>query len=203
MITVLADKVAYFFVRKGVAKEEDIEIYQYGVGLFLSTVFDIIAVIIISLFTGMVLGTVFFMIFFMSLRTLTGGYHADSYFKCFLVFIVVYSLSSLTVFLTPDAYIMQFIFWLTVVSSIFIVAFSPVESNNKPLSIEQKIILRKKSLIIYLTQVIIVFVGMYFLKDFSKDFYFASLGYVTASLALVVAIKKENERRRKNEKENV
>jgi len=195
MITALALKVANYFVKKGVAEEEDIEIYQYGVGLFLSSFFDISLALIISLFTGMFLETVCFLIYFISLRTLTGGYHANSYFKCFLVFIIIYFLCSLIVYFTPNVYIIQIIFWLTVFASVLILVFSPVSNTNKPLSKEQKVILRKKSITLYFIQITIVFLGIYFLKDFTKIFYFASLGYITASTSLAVAVIKDKERR--------
>lgn len=195
MITALASKVANYFVKKGVAEEEDIEIYQYGVGLFLSTVFNIATILIVSLFTGMFWGTALFLISFISLRELTGGYHADSYTKCSIIFFVVYALCALVFLLTPDMYVIPVIIGATVVSAILILALSPVESNNKPLTDEHKAILRKKSIALFSLQVFVVFMGIHFLEEFMKVFYFASLGYITASISLAVAVINDKERR--------
>jgi accessory gene regulator B len=104
MITALALKISHYLVEQGAAEKEDVEIYQYGIGLFLSTVFNIAAVLAMSLFTGMFAGTVLFLLIFITLRTVTGGYHANTYMKCFIVFICVYTACTVTVFMTPEKY---------------------------------------------------------------------------------------------------
>ncbi|MBQ8802784.1 MAG: accessory gene regulator B family protein [Tyzzerella sp.] len=63
----------------------DEEVYVYGFELVISTVLCWIAIIINAFLLSDVMSGIVFIIVFSSLRIFAGGYHADSYIKCFLM----------------------------------------------------------------------------------------------------------------------
>ena len=85
--------------------EDDIEVYSYGLQIFLSNVFEVLAVLIIGLCIGRFFETVAFFVSFISLRSGAGGYHAKTYLRCFLGLLVVYGLHIGVLMLTPTAVI--------------------------------------------------------------------------------------------------
>lgn len=92
MLEFLSTKIVNFFVAEKAVNDEDFEVYKYGVELILSLLASFTATLIISLITKKFLFFLIFGIFFISLRVFAGGYHADSYRKCFFTTVSVYIL---------------------------------------------------------------------------------------------------------------
>lgn len=66
--------------------EEDFSIYQYGFEIIFSTILGFLITIGIGFLLRMEILSILYYIIFVTLRQLTGGYHADSYFKLQLDF---------------------------------------------------------------------------------------------------------------------
>ena len=93
------------------------------------------------------LESVIFLLVFISVRTFTGGYHADSYFRCNLLmctsFIIVFSLANILCKTINLLYVLlAFSFVLSV-----IIIFCPVENVNKPIPAEKRMGLKVKGII--------------------------------------------------------
>ncbi len=67
-------------------KEQDMEIYQYGFEIIISTTIGFLITLLIGFLFQMKLLSVLYYGIFVLIRQLTGGYHADSYLKCNLIF---------------------------------------------------------------------------------------------------------------------
>lgn len=73
---------------KELAKSSEPEkepIYIYGLELIISTVIGLIAILIISVALSNIRSGILFIFVFVPLRLFTGGYHAATYYQCFII----------------------------------------------------------------------------------------------------------------------
>ena len=82
MIARLSKRMASFFARNNVIKSEDEEVYEYGLQLLLSTVFNGIIALILAIISGTVLQCICYLAAFVLLRKSAGGFHAKTHFGC-------------------------------------------------------------------------------------------------------------------------
>ncbi len=75
-----------FFARNNVIKSEDEEVYEYGLQLLLSTVFNGIIALILAIISGTVLQCICYLAAFVLLRKSAGGFHAKNSFGLFFAF---------------------------------------------------------------------------------------------------------------------
>ena len=92
MIKDISNGVSRRFVEKGILDEENKEICSYGLEIFISTMISVCMVLFISIICSKLLEGIIYLIFYCSLRTYAGGYHAKSHRSCILTFIGMYSL---------------------------------------------------------------------------------------------------------------
>lgn len=141
-------------LRKKVIQYDDIEIYMYGIIQLLRYVCDIVPMIIIGVVLGEWWQGILFVTAFAALRTYAGGYHASTSRHCLFLSIGVFTAALLVIkYLT----ISDFICWgLLGLSGVSILCLSPVEAVNKPLDSIEKKLYRKKSIVIWLVEVIAI-----------------------------------------------
>ena len=168
-----------------IIKEEDMEVYEYGLTLLFGTLGKIIGFIIIGLLTGLLKEILVFIIFFSGLRLQAGGYHAKTALNCFLGSLAVMGVAIILVKILPVDY--QPVFnLLSIIISIFLVfQFSPQESENKPLTEEEKLLYRKRSIFAVIIASTLV---LFLVKKGENYLYFASIasmGILLESLSLL------------------
>ena len=141
----MSKKISSFFILNDIIKEEDKEVYEYSFELLLSTILNFVAVIIIALITRKILEATLFVLGFVPLRTLAGGYHASTHFRCFMILLFTYSVFLLTVFFIPIKFIEPAMIVMILCSILLVFILSPVEDSNKPLSEEETKLFKRKS----------------------------------------------------------
>lgn len=113
------------------------EVYIYGVEIILSTFIEVISVIISSiLFSSFIKGLIFIIIFF-TFRLFTGGYHAETYKKCFFITLGVFWTVSLSADITSKIFCKKILLDLLFLSLIYIIGRAPVINKNQPLNKEE------------------------------------------------------------------
>lgn len=197
MLHILSKRIAFL-----VCKETDklpFEIYVYGFELLLSSLIETGAIILIGCLLGKFLETILFLLSFSSIRFFSGGYHAKSYLRCFIVtlisyFLILFMTDTLS-YLSPN-YIALIAFAIIIYSLILFIKICPVRSNGKTIFNPQKqkmlsiivlcinVILAIALLIIYQNIILIIVLPTVFIVD-----------------ALII-IEKINQGVEKNEKEN-
>lgn len=109
-------------------------IYEYGIQLSLSTLASMCSIILLGILFGNPASAFLFLGVFFFLRLFSGGYHAPTYTRCFLltnvVYLVVYALSQEIIhfrffFLLP---------MIVVASCVTIIVLAPIRNRNHPLS---------------------------------------------------------------------
>ncbi len=155
---ILNKKITQILLNNKVVTSDDREIYEYGFELLLSTILGYILVITTSLILGMGVEGIVFLVVFVLIRNYTGGYHANTHFKCnSLLVITVLSVLLLSRLKIGILYLilMYIVYFLT----IFI--YAPVEHENKPLNDKKK---KKYKLVSISISIIISIVIIFFYK---------------------------------------
>lgn len=168
-----------------IIKEEDMEVYEYGLTLLIGTIGKIIGFIIIGLLTGLLKEILVFIIFFSSLRLQAGGYHAKTVLSCFLGTLVLIGFAILFIKILPTSYQPLFNLFSIVISILLVCLYSPLESENRPLTEEEKTLYRKRSILaVIVGSIFILFLAI----KGGKFLYFASIasmGFLLESLTLL------------------
>lgn len=109
-------------------------IYKYGLELLFSTVMGMLSILVISIAIFDITYAIAFFLNFIGLRFFSGGYHAKTYGKCFLISNCVYLLSALigkSLYATHSYFMVMGIAALSVG---LIIVLAPVKSVKHPLS---------------------------------------------------------------------
>ncbi len=131
MLLFFSKSIASFFVKSGVAREEDEDLYIYGLQTILSSVFSLSLILMLAVIKSMVTETLLFLACLVLMRSYTGGYHAKKYWSCCLVTLSCYILNML---IAKNIGTSNRLFVLYLVSILIILLFSPLENKNKPIA---------------------------------------------------------------------
>ena len=184
MITRLAKKISHYFIEKEVINEQDYEIYVYSFELLISTLVNMVLIIVIALLSKKLTETVFYLLAFLPLRVIAGGYHADTHLRCILILFISYLifLFALT-FISLKLSVIISIASL-IISTLIILIFAPVEDQNNPLSKEQKIKLKLKSRVTVFLMVVFTFCILIIDRYWALSL---SLGCLSVGLAIIAS----------------
>lgn len=137
MLSKISNKLAQGLMKNVKEVRYDQEVYVYGFELVLSTLACWTTIIIASIWLSDMLSGIVFITVFSSLRIFAGGYHAESYSKCFcisnlfylLVMVLKNLLSEVSVFI-----------WLALFSGcvVYIIKKTPIINPNQPLGEEKR-----------------------------------------------------------------
>ena len=166
MLTKLSQIIVDFFVKEDVVSEEQLEIYQYGIELSVSTLMGLFIVLAIGVLSRRFTESVIFYIVFCLTRAFCGGFHAHSHLLCKVTFICV-----LILVLVMDLvlYNIEIYYWfvLYLYSLTLVCAFAPVENPNKRLTSYDK----KRCEIISIIFMVVWLVAMILFYSFGSELY--------------------------------
>lgn len=134
MITAIANRIVDFIYSKNNLLVDERDIYVYGYEIIISSGITFMLLIATGLLFGKLPEAVMFFLVFYLLRQRTGGYHADTYFKCNLIF-------ELNVILIMIFVSINIGFWAKIVINLvsFLLCLTltiikaPVSNPNKPI----------------------------------------------------------------------
>lgn len=197
MISRFALVFAKHFASREVYGHEKINVYRYGFELLLSTVMNLLGLLIISMLLSVPIGAILFCMAFIPLRLAAGGYHAKHHWSCILEFNLIFLGFAILSQYLPSECVLIYSLLLSVISSIVIWSLAPVEAVNKPLVGIKKEKQRAKSITIACINLAVT-LGFCSLKElrFSLPLpllFFYISGAFAASMSLVaatVAVKK-------------
>lgn len=85
VITEFANKISKKMVNRGIVKEEDVELYQYGIESGIMITGNLIASAVFGILTGRLGVVLVFLLFYSALRSYSGGIHCKSKVGCFIL----------------------------------------------------------------------------------------------------------------------
>lgn len=161
-----SSKLIEFFVSNDLIKNEDKELYEYAVNIILSSLIHIATVMIIGLCFNLFIESLVFYFSFIAIRKFAGGYHAKTPVRCYL-----FSFAS-------NIIILCLVKWLSSINTLFIFIFiifellcvvlilliSPLDTENNPLTGQEKKMYRM------LTSIITIFIFIISLLCFFKGY---------------------------------
>ena len=115
---------------------EDREVYIYSFEILLATLTNLLSLVFLAIVTRTVPETAVYLLGFLPLRQITGGYHVKN-FRCFLILMFSYAMFLLVLFFLPGGFLLPIIAPSILLSLIFVLLFAPSADKNKPLSNEE------------------------------------------------------------------
>lgn len=189
MVKSSANKVTSFLYYNNYIDSDkyDYEVYLYGFESLIAVILNIISILLIGLVFDRFMHTIVFLACYCPLRQFTGGYHADTYEKCFFTFVIIFIGTILIANNLSDIGLKPLIILFSVLNWISICLLSPVQHFNKPLTDIEKIKYKKNARLI--SSVVLLFILV------SKNYFIYSafaLFWINIMLNMAI-IKKQGE----------
>ncbi len=175
----LSTKLTNYILLKGVIEENDFEIYQYGFQRFLELFINIMCSIIIAILLNMKLECIVFFLFFIPLRSYSGGFHMEHYLSCLflsltgILCIVKYFSATL-----PLSCVLYFI------SLAVIKIIGSVNHPNRSVDKEDNLFFNKRANIILLASLIIF--AIFLLSNNTRYLFLEALVFTLMSVSLII-----------------
>lgn len=149
LLEITAKKIAEYLVKCGEISNNDYEVeyYRYGIEVALSSLLNLAIIIIIGIISMHIIESLIFLIVFIFVRPVTGGYHADTYFKCNLYLCLSFVLLLISYDFFSNNNNVYLVTAINIVSLLIISIFSPVENKNKPIAKANRKGLKIKSIV--------------------------------------------------------
>ncbi|MCL2580461.1 MAG: accessory gene regulator B family protein [Oscillospiraceae bacterium] len=189
MLERIASKLTANLIKNKIIPAEDEEVYVYGWALLLSHLGSFATIFLIAFLTGEVLGTLVFVFAMLPLRSYAGGFHADTYLKCYLLSMTGYSAALLAALLWSPHHL-EWTLGLLLFSLVVTLTCAPVDHPNKPLKEHQKQRNKKLSRAIASLQAALVLALWFLLPGTRHYLVWAMLGMATTSVTLLYVIVK-------------
>ena len=137
--------------KESMISDDQEELYDYGFQITIANMTNFVIALLTGICFHAVIEMAFIYCIFVSLRFFCGGYHADTYGKCFLLFAVT-CMTCLWVAKWIAGY--QETWFLLFPASLFFLGLciwkkAPVENPNRPMTDGEKKIFKKRSFQIY------------------------------------------------------
>lgn len=177
MIEQLAQKIYVYMSRHIKIDAELADVYKYGIEITISSALNIFLVMAISLILKSPLSGISHLACLFLLRSFSGGYHANTYFKCNSLMVIFFVISYIGGRLLVYFNLTDFQLTAAVLMLAFlpIYAFAPVKNKHKPLTERKAKRFRMLSIIIY---IVLSLLGLYL----------TFFGYLYGSIIIITLI---------------
>lgn len=160
----LVSKIVYFITNQGVISgdPEVQDFYKYGVEISISSLLNIALVLMLGVLINHILESIIFLAIFILIRSFTGGYHADTYFRCNLLMCVTFTLTVTINDLLWNKITFSIIIILIGITELVAAILGPIENKNKPIESSKRTRLKITGIVI---STIINCIGVFFIKS--------------------------------------
>lgn len=195
----LSQNLSAVLVQNNVISADREKQCQYGLELMLSSVLEILFVIVLSAFCGNFVQTLIFFAGFVPLRIYAGGYHADTRLRCFLILVAAYILFSLLLHILPIEIYQYIIYGATIFTTIVVFIMAPLVHSRKTMNDNEIKAFREIALSICFFEAVLTVVCSMFFKN---NMYILSfvMGQISVTISMVAAdIKNKLQEKRRGE----
>lgn len=183
MINKISRRISAGLCKSGLIPSEDFELYAYGFFVILSRLMFLVIAAIFGILFGIVWESILFYIFFSMIRSYAGGIHASKEWVCVLLTSSLFIICIGTIKVLSLTNPAVFFHSLFLVSVIIVFILSPLDTKEKPLSVKEKSLYRKKTHLLLLAIIVFSFV-MIILNKLS--FFYAGLISTVLESALLL-----------------
>lgn len=185
MIKLISSKVARILCEDE-KHTDNYELYEYAIYILLSSAFHIATVIVLGLVFNLLTESLVFYLSFIAIRKFAGGYHAKTLVRCYLFSFV------------SNIIILCLVKWINSINTLFIFIFiifellcvvlilliSPLDTENNPLTGQEKKMYRMLTSII--TILIFIISSLCFFKGYRNIGSSMICGVVMSALVLLM-----------------
>ena len=189
MLHKISTRITSFFIDRHSISSDDREIYEYSFEILISTLMNLLCLIIIGFSTQRYIESIVFIFVFMSMREFGGGYHAKTHTGCVLTILLCFGVFIGLTYL-PNIVLECASIPLFVISIMFSLILAPVGCENKPIDKDESMGLKKKLTILLL--LLSLLWGVMWIFEVTRKYAF-SISYTMFSVSLLYvagAIKK-------------
>jgi len=183
LIARMSRNISSYFVAQDIIQQEDIDVYAYSFEILISALMSSIALVILAVLSKTILYSALYLLGFIPLRLIAGGYHAKSHFRCFTILVISYSVFLLLISFLP-AQIISPTLLLVALSLSLVFMFAPIVDRNKPIS-SLKIVQLKKMSRVYILLVAPVICMLAVLVHDNRVGFSLAMGTFTVSISLL------------------
>mgnify|MGYP003220694145 CR=1 FL=1 len=185
MLTALVERIIDYMIAHAVIPEEERESYAYSLEVVLGSCSFWLIMLCLVIAFDQILPTVFYLGWFFLFRSVTGGYHAHTHFRCITLSVLFYlGFIGLYTQLSSKAYF-PLTLLLIGVTVLLVLLFAPVDHSNKPFSLSEKQLYRRRScqrlICFILFEAVVIFLGWTSLA------FSAALGAAQSAVFLLIA----------------
>lgn len=182
----IAERLTKRLCENNIVSAEDADIYEYGIYQIFTILINTATAALIGIAFGAFWQCVIFMAVFIPMRSYAGGYHAPNRIECYIISTLLVAASMAVIKYVNFTYMMYACgicgtgllqLWL-----------APCESENKPLSPNEKNAYRRKALIFAFSFMICAAVLYYFGITWASDSILTALVVQSLMLALGSAL---------------
>lgn len=157
MISKLARIVVKNFICSGKIKENEQELYEYGIFILLSNILFISVTVVLGSIFRLLPQSLIFFVTFIVIRQYAGGYHASTELQCEIFTTLCILASIIMMNLISGNLSFAIILVLSAFSSVFIFVFAPIDTDEKALDeVELKIFCKRTKLILIIIVAVII-----------------------------------------------
>ena len=154
LLDTFINRILCVMVGENYIDEEEMDIYRFGLECMVLKVIHYISYIIIAIFMKSVIAMIFSSIILVPLRCMAGGYHAKTRIRCYLFSCAVVAFLCK---LNQVPVSMNISIIILLIADVIILAFAPVENENRPIDMDEKIIfVYKTRLILFIGNIAII-----------------------------------------------
>lgn len=179
--------ITFFLFKNNLIHNKEKRIAIYGFEILFSSILNIVLAIVIGALFHQLIDTIIFVAILIFARSFCGGYHADTYLKCNIIFCgnlcLVLILSRL---LTGMPIRFFLLLWLVIFAIITI--YAPIENKYKSIDSIQKRIAKKISVILC---GIVGTISIMLMPQYSHIAYILFLTYLSIVFMMIIEIQKK------------
>jgi accessory gene regulator B len=143
MLSKASESLTNRLISVGIVKAEDFDIYQFGIENTILKLIHMVSYIVLGLILGRLPELIIFLAAFIPLREYSGGFHAKTPLRCYIVScITVFTVLLILRFSPTD--MMNYSIPIALVGSFLLFLVIPVEAKDKPLDDSEKIYYKSK-----------------------------------------------------------
>ncbi|WP_315167574.1 accessory gene regulator B family protein [Metaclostridioides mangenotii] len=138
MVKSSANKITTYLISKETIDSEDYELYQYAFETIVAFIIQMSVILAIGYMFSRFIETVIFLAFYCPIRQFSGGFHAENYRRCLLVFMILYITNIYIVDKLISLHTNIPMIVITLISYIGISFLAPQEHRHNPLSEKER-----------------------------------------------------------------
>lgn len=173
--------------------KDEREIYTYGVWVLITSLFDVIEVLILGVLFHRLPEAIIYLAILMVLRSYTGGFHASTFGRCNAMVLGCYLMNlvlSWGIVLAGGCWITLILLFVSVG---YICYAAPVEHANKALTDAEKIRYRKYSILLSIAILVVV---LLLYQQYEQQMSYAAVTMAMVAFMMLLELLLQRKRRR-------